>query len=51
MNCPRCKGRMFSETFYDFVRSFDAWRCTSCGEMLDSTILVNRARNNKAHLG
>jgi transposase-like protein len=51
MLCPRCKGRMFAETYYDFVRSFDAWKCTCCGELLDSTILANRARNNCSHLG
>jgi len=51
MQCPRCRGRMFSEKFYDFVRSFDAWKCTCCGELLDSTILVNRARSNNSHLG
>lgn len=51
MHCPRCKGRMFAEKFYDFVRSFDAWKCTCCGELLDSTILANRARNNNSQLG
>ena len=51
MYCPRCKGRMFAEKYYDFVRSFDAWKCTCCGELLDSTILANRARNNNTHLG
>ena len=40
MECPRCRGRMFAEKFYDFVRSFDAWKCTCCGEVLDSTILA-----------
>jgi hypothetical protein len=45
MQCPKCKGRMFAEKYYDFVRSFDAWKCTCCGELLDSTILANRARN------
>ena len=51
MHCPRCKGRMFAETYYDFVRSFDAWKCTSCGELLDPTILANRAWSNNTHLG
>lgn len=51
MICPRCKGRMFTEKFYDFVRSFDAWKCTCCGEVLDSTIIANRARNNNLLLG
>jgi hypothetical protein len=51
MKCPRCEGRMFSEKFYDFVRSFDAWKCTCCGELIDSTILANRARNGNIFLG
>lgn len=51
MQCPRCKSRMYTEKFYDFVRSFDAWKCVCCGELLDSTILVNRARSNNTHLG
>lgn len=51
MKCPKCKGRMFAEKFYDFVRSFDAWKCTCCGELLDPTIVANRARNNNLFLG
>jgi uncharacterized protein (DUF983 family) len=51
MKCPRCEGRMFSERFYDFVRSFDAWKCTCCGEVIDPTILTNRARNVNLFLG
>jgi len=51
MKCPKCRGRMFAEKFYDFVRSFDAWKCTCCGEVIDPTILANRARNNNLFLG
>ena len=51
MKCPKCKGRMYTEKFYDFVRAFDAWKCVSCGEVLDPTIAANRARNNHLHLG
>jgi len=51
MNCPKCKGRMFTEKFYDFVRTFDAWKCTCCGEVIDPTILTNRARNFRLFLG
>ena len=51
MNCPRCRGRMYAEKYYDFVRSFDAWKCTCCGEVLDPTILANRARNSNSLLG
>ncbi len=51
MKCPKCKGRMYSEKLYDFVRSFEAWKCCSCGEVLDPTILANRARNQNLFLG
>jgi transposase-like protein len=47
MKCPKCKGRMQAETYYNFVRSYEAWRCTSCGEIIDQTILVNRERPHK----
>lgn len=45
MQCPKCRGRMYAEKYYDFVRSFDAWKCTCCGELVDSIIMANRARN------
>ena len=32
--CPKCKGRMFAEKYYDFVRTFDAWKCCACGEVI-----------------
>ena len=51
MECPKCKGRMFPEKYYYFVRSFDAWKCSCCGELLDTTILENRARNLNSLLG
>lgn len=51
MNCPKCKGRMYSEKCYDFVRSFDAWKCSGCGEMIDEVILSNRAKNRNLFLG
>jgi transposase-like protein len=51
MNCPKCRGRMHGEKYYDFVRSFDAWKCTCCGELIDSTILMNRARSSNMFLG
>ncbi len=51
MKCPKCKGKMFTEKFHDYVRVFDAWKCVCCGEIIDSTIVANRARSNNAHLG
>lgn len=46
MKCPKCKGRMYTEKYYDFVRAFDAWKCSACGEVIDPVILTNRSRNN-----
>jgi NAD-dependent SIR2 family protein deacetylase len=51
MRCPKCKGRMYAEKYYDFVRAFDAWKCCSCGEVVDPTILANRARSHNVFLG
>ena len=51
MKCPKCKGRMSSEKYYDFVRAFDAWKCCACGELVDPTILANRARNYSLYIG
>jgi transposase-like protein len=51
MQCPKCKGLMFSEKYFDYVRSFYAWKCTGCGELLDTTILSNRARRNDFFIG
>ena len=51
MKCPKCKGRMYAEKYYDFVRYFDAWKCCACGEVLYPTILANRARNHNLFLG
>ena len=49
MRCPRCKGLMFTTRFYDLrddtgIIAFNAWRCISCGEVLDSVIYKNRTR-------
>jgi hypothetical protein len=51
MKCPKCSGRMYSEKFYDFVRSFDAWKCASCGDLVDAVILTNRANSRSLFLG
>ena len=59
MECPRCDGKMVSETFEDMKDdtgriSFFGYRCMSCGEILDPVIVANRqsrphlqARNRK----
>jgi len=48
MECQRCMGFMVEEVFEDArddsgVRCFAGWRCVSCGEIQDPTILTNRA--------
>ncbi len=42
---------MYGEKFYDFVRTFDAWKCSCCGEMIDPTIVANRAISRSLVLG
>jgi methionyl-tRNA synthetase len=47
MECRRCMGFMVEEVFEDVkddtgAVSFKGWRCLTCGEILDHTILKNR---------
>jgi hypothetical protein len=48
MECQRCMGFMVEEVFED-VRDdtgavcFAGWRCVTCGEIQDPTILTNRS--------
>jgi hypothetical protein len=47
MNCPRCRGLLVLDTFYDLLDdtghlSFNAWRCVCCGNVLDPLILRNQ---------
>ncbi len=51
MKCPKCRGRMYAEKYYDFVRTFDAWKCCCCGEVVDTTILANRVRRQHHFAG
>ncbi len=46
MKCSKCDGLMMYEKFMDMEESssfyFYGWRCISCGNIVDSTILANR---------
>jgi hypothetical protein len=45
MKCPRCKGLLVRDRLLDLQDTawhIDAWRCVSCGEVLDAVILANR---------
>lgn len=49
MNCPRCKSMMVPHFIYDAYVDFagsglGAWRCVSCGNVVDPVILQNRQR-------
>ncbi|MDH5525850.1 MAG: hypothetical protein OEY97_00915 [Nitrospirota bacterium] len=48
MNCPRCSNTMIADTFTDLmddsgVLGITAWRCLTCGEVVDPVIMANRA--------
>ncbi|MBI1820384.1 MAG: hypothetical protein HY036_03410 [Nitrospirae bacterium] len=47
MECPKCKGLMVFEQFYDYQddtgkASFTGWRCILCGKILDPLIDAHR---------
>jgi hypothetical protein len=51
MKCPKCEGYMIKERCYDYVRHFDSLRCIACGELVDITIIANRAKSLNVFLG
>ena len=47
MSCPRCAGLMVIEVLEDYESTYlqcDAFKCLSCGEIIDATILRHRER-------
>jgi hypothetical protein len=47
MQCPRCRGLMVPDQFFDLINdggywTFDGWRCLCCGNILDPVILRNQ---------
>ncbi|MFQ5508090.1 MAG: hypothetical protein ACE5FN_02000 [Leptospirillia bacterium] len=47
MECSRCKHAMISDSYTDLLDDtgmigITAWRCLSCGEVVDPVILANR---------
>ena len=48
MKCTRCDGLMVQDSFLDMLateRGFDAWRCISCGDIVDAVVLANRQKH------
>jgi hypothetical protein len=43
MKCPHCTSSMTYEKFFGPEEYFWGWRCVYCGEIVDDTILENRA--------
>ena len=46
INCQRCGGRMAFQKFYGEENVFFGWHCLTCGEILDSVILLHRLSQN-----
>ena len=47
MECPRCLTAMIADTYTDLLDDsgtigINAWRCLTCGEVIDRVILANR---------
>lgn len=42
VNCPKCRGYMYSERFADFALTFFAWKCINCGTVVDTGIIENK---------
>ena len=47
MQCPRCRGLMVPDQFWDLQNdvgnwSFQGWRCLCCGNILDPVIIRNQ---------
>ncbi len=42
--CARCGGILVYEKYYGIGEPFWGWRCICCGDIVDQTILKNRAR-------
>jgi hypothetical protein len=45
MTCKRCHGLLVQDQCYDLLDdsfSLRAWRCISCGNLIDSVILKNQ---------
>ena len=49
MKCNRCSGTMIHERFFGSNEPFLSWRCLTCGEIVDQTILENR--DHQSHGG
>jgi hypothetical protein len=47
VDCPRCNTSMIADSYTDLLDDtgtigITAWRCLSCGEVIDPVILANR---------
>ena len=49
VKCNRCNGMMINEQFFASNGPFLSWRCLTCGEVVDQTIIENR--DHQSHGG
>jgi hypothetical protein len=35
MKCPKCKGLMILQVFFDHFINFDGWKCLNCGKIIE----------------
>ncbi len=47
MHCPRCRGLLVQDVFYDLLDDtghlrFNGWRCVCCGNVLDPLSVRNQ---------
>lgn len=52
MRCDRCQGLLVLDhcfDLFDYEISMKAWRCISCGDIVDDVILRNRMKQQAQH--
>lgn len=35
MWCPKCKGLMVMQSFFDHFINFEGWKCLNCGKIIE----------------
>ena len=35
MKCPKCKGLMISQSFFNHFINFEGWKCLNCGKIIE----------------
>ncbi|MCK4265547.1 hypothetical protein KAW80_04285 [Candidatus Babeliales bacterium] len=35
MKCPKCKGLIVKQSFFNHFINFEGWRCLNCGKIIE----------------